>query len=124
MDQTHGEVGTERLNLNDAVIHHTDKEAHVQILALEVEKPGASSNDFKHLLVDEAHAVWQLYQKDFIRTIHFRADRSTAVLMLECHDVEEAESTLSKLPLVSAGLIEFEFIPLQPYPGYSRLFTN
>jgi hypothetical protein len=99
-------------------------EAPVQILALEVEKPGASSNDLKHLLVDEAHAVWQLYQKDFIRTIHFRADRSTAVLMLECQGIEDAQSTLSKLPLVSAGLIEFEFIPLLPYPGFSRLFTS
>lgn len=99
-------------------------EASVQILALEVEKSEASSDDFKHLLVDEAHAVWQLYQKDFIRTIHFRADRPVAVLMLECHDIEEAQSTLSKLPLVSAGLIEFEFIPLLPYPGYSRLFSS
>ena len=96
----------------------------MQILALEVEKPGASSKDLTHLLVDEACAVWQLYQQDIIRTIHFRADRSTAVLMLECQDVEDAQSTLSKLPLVSAGLIEFEFIPLLPYPGFSRLFAG
>ena len=26
--------------------------------------------------------------------------------------------------LVQAGLIEFELIELQPYPGYARLFTK
>jgi hypothetical protein len=31
---------------------------------------------------------------------------------------------LAQLPLVQAGLIEFELIELQPYPGYARLFTK
>ena len=29
---------------------------------------------------------------------------------------------LGALPLVKAGLIEFELIPLRPYPGLERLF--
>ncbi|MFZ5820574.1 MAG: hypothetical protein ACOYYJ_11815 [Chloroflexota bacterium] len=41
---------------------------------------------------------------------------------LECADVEEAKRLLATLPLVQAGLIAFEIIPLIPYPGFERLF--
>ena len=44
--------------------------------------------------------------------------------MLECRDVDEAKHKLSELPLVSAGLIDFDLIPLIPYPGFSRLFAS
>ena len=56
--------------------------------------------------------------------MYFRADRSTAVLILECAEIAEAEQTLSTLPLVHAGLIRFELIPLVPYPGFARLFQK
>ena len=96
----------------------------MEIIALEIEKAGASASDFEPFLADEARAVWKLYQEGFIRSVHLRGDRSTAVLTLECHDIDESRAKLSQLPLVSAGLIEFEFIPLRPYPGFSRLFKS
>jgi hypothetical protein len=99
-------------------------EARVRILALEVEKPEASSDAFQPFLVDEARKVWDLQQEDFIREIYFRADRSSAVLLLECADLDEAKARLAELPLVSAGLIAFDLIPLIPYPGFSRLFHS
>ena len=36
--------------------------------------------------------------------------------------MDEAEGLLDTLPLVKEGLIEFEVIPLAPYPGFERLF--
>jgi hypothetical protein len=96
----------------------------VRILALETETRNASGADFEPHLVEEARRVWQLYQGDVVREAYFRADRHAAVLVLECADVSEAELALSELPLVSAGLIEFELIPLVPYPGFSRLFAD
>jgi hypothetical protein len=95
----------------------------MRILALEAEKPEASPEAFQPLLESEARVVWELQQEDFIREVYFRADRNSAVLLLECRDVEEANKKLAGLPLVSAGLIDFELIPLVPYPGYSRLFA-
>jgi len=65
-----------------------------------------------------------LQQQDIIREIYFRADRSCAVLMLECDSIVEAEKILQRLPLVQANLIKFEIIPLKPYPGFERLFDN
>jgi hypothetical protein len=96
----------------------------VRVLALEVEKPGTSDDDFQPLLIEEARKVWDLYQDDFIREIYFRADKTSAVLMLECSDIEVAKRRLSELPLVSENLIDFDLIPLIPYPGFSRLFDS
>jgi hypothetical protein len=96
----------------------------VRILALEVERPGATAEEFAPLLEREARAAWGLVQEDVIREIYFRADRDCAVLMLECDDLEQAESKLSELPVVAAGLIQFELIPLKPYPGFARLFAD
>ena len=96
----------------------------MRILALEVEQPGATAGDFEPLLEKEARTAWDLVQKEFIREIYFRADKSCAVLMLERDDVGQAQSKLSELPLVAAGLIVFELIPLKPYPGFARLFAD
>ena len=95
----------------------------MKILAMEKEKPGTQPHQFIAHLKTEAAQVWTLYQAGVIRELYFRQDRSEAVLMLECADVIEARRILDTLPLVQSGLIEFDVIPLIPYPGFSRLFA-
>ncbi len=96
----------------------------MQLIALEQAVPGITADRFTaDLLRAEAQHVYELQQAGVIRTIYFRADRTDAVLMLECADIGEAETVLAALPLVAAGLITFELIPLRPYPGLSRLFS-
>jgi hypothetical protein len=46
------------------------------------------------------------------------------VLGLECGNVEEAREMIATLPLVAAGLIAFELIPLRAYPGFARLLAS
>jgi hypothetical protein len=99
-------------------------EESLRILAMEVEKPGASADGFQPLLAEEARKVWELYQDEVIRGMYFRADRTLSVLMLECKDTKEAKQRLAELPLVKAGLIGFDLVPLIPYPGLSRLFSD
>lgn len=96
----------------------------MKILALEVEIEGITPEQYAPHLKNEAKHVWELYQSGTIRESYFRADRSEAVLILECRDVNEAQQALNSLPLVKAGLITFEFIPLIPYPGFARLFRE
>ena len=96
----------------------------MKILAIEKENCSLSLETFKPLLAEEARAVWELYKKNILREIYFRDDQNTAVLMLECGDVREAETVLSQLPLVKEGLIHFELLPLKPYPGFERLFIS
>jgi len=42
--------------------------------------------------------------------------------VLECDAQAGAQEILATLPLVQAGLIVFELIPLKAYPGFERLF--
>lgn len=96
----------------------------MKIIAIEKEVPGKTAADFQPHLEDEARVVWGLYQQGSLREIYFRADQNSAILVLECTDVHTAEDVLSTLPLVREGLIEFEIIPLIPYPGFKRLFKT
>ena len=97
----------------------------MKILALEKEVLGITDGQFtSHLLKEEAMRAWALHQMGIIRELYFRPDRNEAVLILECKDAEEAQSVLATLPLVKAGLIAFEIIPLVPYDGFARLFAK
>lgn len=96
----------------------------MKILAIEREQPGATASDFRRLARAEAARAWELYQAGVIRELYYRHDRTEAVLVLECADAEEAAASLATLPLVGAGLITFEIIPLAPYPGFARLFAE
>ncbi len=95
----------------------------MKILALERDTPGLADADFRPHLKAEARRAWELYQSGFIRESYFNADEHTAVLMLECASLEEAQAVLDTLPLVEHGLITFELIPLKPYDGFARLFV-
>ena len=96
----------------------------MKIIALEREIPGTASEQFNPYLKAEAEKVWQFYQSGLIRELYFRQDQTTAVLVLECDDLQAARAALDELPLVRAGLIEFVLIPLMPYPGFGRLFNQ
>jgi hypothetical protein len=96
----------------------------MKFLALEHETPGTMAEQFRPHLKAEAARAWELYQADVIRELYFRADEHSAVLVLECASMDEARVALGTLPLVQAGLITFEVIPLVPYPGFARLFAG
>jgi hypothetical protein len=96
----------------------------MKILALEHELPTATAEGFQKYAKDEARKVWELVQAGVVRETYFRADRSEAVLVLECQTVEEAREALSTLPFVQNKLITFELIPLKAYPGFERLFEK
>jgi muconolactone delta-isomerase len=96
----------------------------MKIIALERELPEATAEGFKAHAEAEARRAWQLHQEGVIRELYFRADRSDAVLVLECEDVAAAHAVLQTLPLVANGLITFDLVPLKAYPGFARLFTK
>ncbi len=96
----------------------------MKILAIEKEVASLPPETFQPYLNSEATKLWALHQAGIVRELYFRQDRSEAVLVLECADVAEALEVLTSLPLVEAGLIAFELIPLKAYSGFSRLFSN
>lgn len=94
----------------------------MKILALEKEVPGVQPEQFHQYGKIEAARVWELYKKGILREIYFHAETHEAVLIMECANRQEAEALLGTLPLVTAGLITFEVLPLIPYTGFARLF--
>ena len=84
--------------------------------------PEATSAGFQQFAEAEAQKVWELQQAGIISEIYFRADKNSAVLVLEAATIEEATIQLKELPLVKNKRITFELIPLKAYPGFQRLF--
>ncbi len=75
------------------------------------------------LLHAEAERAWRLQQSGVIREIYFTAG-GEAVLILETASTAAAKRVLASLPLVRAGLIEFELDELRAYGGFARLFAR
>jgi hypothetical protein len=96
----------------------------MKILAFEVELPGVDPDDYARYGEAEARQVWGLIQEEKIREIYFRRDQNSAVIVLECRDLDEAIKILGTLPFVKNGLIRFDLVPLKPYPGLERLFDT
>jgi len=94
----------------------------MKILALEREVKQVKHDGFHPYLLDEAAKVYEFYLSGIIREFYFHKMDHTAVLIMECSDTNEAQKVLNSLPLVKAGLITFDLIPLVPYSGFNRLF--
>jgi hypothetical protein len=86
--------------------------------------PGATLEKIKPLLEEEARHAWDLYKRGILRENYLRTDRPGAVVVLECADVDEARRLFADLPLVRAGLIEFDFIPVGPFTPWEGLFKE
>jgi hypothetical protein len=97
----------------------------MRILAIERQVAGVDETRFTpDLRIAEARRLWDLHQAGVVRELYFHADDPMAVLVLECANAAEADTTLESLPMVAAGVIEFEVIPLRAYPGFGRLFAT
>jgi muconolactone delta-isomerase len=97
----------------------------MKILTLEIEVSGVRDEQFTmELLVEEAKRTWELYQEGTIRELYFCQDTYEAVLILECENPAEAQRVIDSFPLVKANLIGFKILPLVPYDGFARLFTQ
>ena len=96
----------------------------MKVLALAHALVGPDDPRFAELRPAEARRVWELTQADVLREVYFRADGPNGVLVFEVADVGAARAAIDSLPLVAARLIDFELVPLQPYPGLARLFRD
>ena len=83
-----------------------------------------SEAQFAVLLEPEAERVRELYTDGFIRAIWSRNDVLGACFMLECGDLDEAESIVKTLPLNAAAMLETQIIPLRGYRGFAPLGTS
>ena len=95
----------------------------MKILAIEKEQKVVDWANESETLEREAREVYRQIKGGCIREIYF-TDMNSAVLILECESITKAVELLNALPLVSKGLISFEFMELRPYNGFDRILKD
>lgn len=96
----------------------------MQYLMIATIKPGTPKRNVIELIRSEAVAAFKLYEKEIVRSIHYKADMSGAVMMMEADSQQEIEKALHTLPMVKKGVLGCEIIPLKPYIAYGKLFDK
>jgi len=85
-------------------------------------KPDATESKLAPLRKAEAAKVWQLTAAGVLRSIHFIPGPG-AVLQIEAKDEADARAYIDQLPMVQAGMVAVEVLPLQPFTGLAALFA-
>ena len=93
----------------------------MQILAMLSLKEEVTPDKMGPHLDTEVKHTLEAYLDGNIRNFWLRADHPGVVFMLESTDEDEAHRVLAELPLVVAGLVNFELIPLKPLQPLGRL---
>ncbi|HYF17899.1 MAG TPA: hypothetical protein VEA40_08515 [Ramlibacter sp.] len=96
----------------------------MQVLALSRRLPAATPAAMAALAQEEALAAHRLISRGVLRSAHMCPERPGAVLVLECTGLEEAREHLGTLPMVRAGLIDFDVSRMLPYTSYTALFKD
>ncbi len=84
---------------------------------------GRSPADLKPHALAENQAIWRLYLGGIVRDMHMRQDTVGAAFTLEVADADEAHRIVGALPMVEAGLLAAEVIPLGPVRPLENLFA-
>lgn len=89
----------------------------MRILAFDRFREGVTLDTIQPYLPEEVSNVWRLWKAGIVRENYARADEPGVVIVFEVSDVATAKAYTDDFPLSKAGLLEWEFIPLQvPLP--------
>jgi hypothetical protein len=86
----------------------------MQILAIGKLKEGVTPDSIGQHGADEVKHTLESYLDGKIRSFWFQVDRPGVVFILECSDENEARELMNEQPLVVAGMMSIDLIPLQP----------
>ncbi len=86
----------------------------MQILAISKLKEGVTPDSIGQIGADEVKHTVESYLDGKIRNFWFQVNRPGIVFILECSDENEARNLMNEQPLVVAGMMTVDLIPLQP----------
>ena len=96
----------------------------MKIIAIDRILPTATEEKIRGVVIKEALHAWMLYTKDIVREMYFRKDRPGVVLIMECDNAQEAKRILNTFPMVMAGVIDFDVIPLGHFVPFGTLIDQ
>jgi hypothetical protein len=89
----------------------------MKIIAYDRFKPGVTMETIQPYIAEEVANVWRLWKAGIVRENYARADVPGVVIVFECPSVAEATRYVEDFPLSKAGLLEWDYIPLDaPLP--------
>ena len=92
-----------------------------EVMAMTSLKPGVALPDVMKLVQEEVRVAVQLYLEGKVERWYTRGDGKGAVLFLRCRTAEEGRVIMADLPLVKAGYLNVEYIPMGPFSGLRNL---
>ena len=97
----------------------------MKVLAIARVDPQTTPEKIRPHLEAEVKHAWRLYKEGTFREMYSCPDRRLGVVfVLECSSVDEARRILDELPFVREKFIDFEIIPLGPFPHFEMLFRD
>src|ERR1041385_7502511 len=96
----------------------------MKIFAVDRILPTATEENIRGVVIREALHIWMLYTKDIVRETYFRKDRPGVILVLEAENAAEAKKVLSTFPMVKAGVIDFDIIPVGHFVPFGTLLDQ
>ena len=96
----------------------------MRIIAFDRFKPGVTMEMITPYLKEEVSNVWRLWKAGIVRENYARADQPGVVIVFELPSVAAAKVYIDDFPLSKAGLLEWDFIPLQVPLPIETLFRS
>ena len=94
-----------------------------EVMVMASVKPGVAVADVMKLVPEEVRGVSQLYMDGKIEQWYTRGDGKGQIFFLRAKSVDEATAIFAELPMVKAGYVAVEYIPVGPYSPV-RLLTR
>ena len=96
----------------------------MKLFAIDRILPTATEENIRGVVIKEALHIWMLYTKDLVRETYFRKDRPGVILVLEAESVADAKMVLATFPMVRAGVIDFDIIPVGHFVPFGTLLDQ
>ena len=97
----------------------------MKVFAISKLLSGATFEDIQPHIFAEARNAWRLYKGGRLREYYLRADDEPGVVFaFECEDVAQARALVNTFPMVKAGVIDFDLIPVGPLLSLEALFAT
>jgi hypothetical protein len=77
----------------------------------------------KEHLPQEVPSTLKLYLDGKVEQFWFR-EKAGPIFLMNVASVDEARATLDKLPLVTSGLMKYDYLPVGPLLPLARLIQN
>jgi hypothetical protein len=104
-----------------SVVAQAAAEPTVEVMAMAVIKADAPMPEVRKHVQEEVTGVIRMYLDGKIDQWYSRADGRGVFLFFRSKSVDEVKALLAPLPLVKAGYVDIEYIPLCPYRGLAAL---